>query len=70
MKFQDDDKIKIKSSSNSQYILLNHNVNKKFFIFSKLSFSVIIFLIILFYIIAINIRNKNMHIKKPLSRKL
>ena len=69
MKFQDNDQIKIKSSSNSQYILLNHNVNKKFFIFSKLSFSVIIFLIILFYIIAINIRNKNMHIKKPLSRK-
>ena len=69
MKFQEDDKIKIKYSYNAQYNSLNANENKKFFICSKLYFFVIICLTILFYIIAINIQNKNKHIKKILSRK-
>ena len=69
MKFQEIDKIKIKNSSNTQYISLNPNENKKFFISFKLSFFALICLIILFYIIAINIQNKNKHIKNILSRK-
>ena len=69
MKFQEIDKIKIKNSSNTQYISLNPNENKKFFIRLKMYFFALICLIILFYIITINIQNKNKHIKNILSRK-
>ena len=68
MKIEEDDKIKMKTSINKQYIPLNDVENKKIRFICNFIFC-FLFLIIILFIFIIGIKNKNKQIKIRLSEK-